>query len=173
MRAETESRDAAVSPVIGVMLMLVVTIIIAAVVSSFAGGLGTTKDTTPTVTLKADLSVTDGLTITCLGVTPGKPVDFDVYVGYNDMYYVVGEGDTFSFTPGASINVPPETEAGEDYMSLDKAFIDAYGKSGSGTSYKNTGMYVPNPSFVGKTYTIQLIGKDSGIIGKAYAVLTA
>ncbi len=66
MNAREESRDAAVSPVIGVMLMLVVTIIIAAVVSSFAGGLGTTKDATPTVTFKADLSVADGLTITCL-----------------------------------------------------------------------------------------------------------
>jgi len=165
MRAETESRDAAVSPVIGVMLMLVVTIIIAAVVSSFAGGLGTTKDTTPTVTLKADLSVTDGLTITCLGVTPGKPVNFDIYVGYNDMYYVVGKGDTFSFTPGASINV--------DEKGLDKAFIDAYGDFGGGDNYKNTGMYVPNPSFVGKTYTIQLVSGDAGIIGKTYAVLTA
>jgi len=38
-------RESAVSPVVGVLLMLVVTIIIAAVVSSFAGGLtgGTTK----------------------------------------------------------------------------------------------------------------------------------
>lgn len=35
------------SPVIGVMLMLVVTIIIAAVVSAFAGGLATTKQTAP------------------------------------------------------------------------------------------------------------------------------
>jgi len=34
-------------------------------------------------------------------------------------------------------------------------------------------MYVPNPNFIGKTYTIQLIDKDSGIIGKAYGVLTA
>ena len=78
MNAREESRDAAVSPVIGVMLMLVVTIIIAAVVSSFAGGLGTTKDTTPTVTFKADLSVEDGLTITCLGATPGKDVNFEI-----------------------------------------------------------------------------------------------
>ena len=33
------AREHAVSPVVGVMLMLVVTIIIAAVVSAFAGGL--------------------------------------------------------------------------------------------------------------------------------------
>ncbi len=36
----THNTDSAVSPVVGVLLMLVVTIIIAAVVSGFAGGLG-------------------------------------------------------------------------------------------------------------------------------------
>jgi archaeal type IV pilus assembly protein PilA len=41
----------AVSPVVGVMLMLVVTIIIAAVVSAFAGGLGSEHKKTPTATM--------------------------------------------------------------------------------------------------------------------------
>jgi len=41
--------EEAVSPVVGVMLMLVVTIIIAAVVSAFAGGLGTTKQAAPSL----------------------------------------------------------------------------------------------------------------------------
>jgi len=163
MNAREESRDAAVSPVIGVMLMLVVTIIIAAVVSSFAGGLGTTKDTTPTVTFKADLSVEDGLTITCIGATPGKDVNFDVCIGDGN-YYKVGEKKfaTSTFTPGMSENI--------DKKALDKGFTDAYGNF---TGYKGTGSYVPNPSFIGKTYTIQLISEDAGIIGKAYAVLTA
>lgn len=167
MNAREESRDAAVSPVIGVMLMLVVTIIIAAVVSSFAGGLGTTKDATPTVTFKADLSVADGLTITCLGVSPGKNVNFDVCVGDTN-YYKVGGGTTSTFTPGTSINIP--SKAPGQQMSLDKGFTDAFGAF---DGYEGTGTYVPNPSFIGKTYTIQLIDKDSGIIGKAYAVLTA
>jgi FlaG/FlaF family flagellin (archaellin) len=42
-----KSRDDGVSPVVGVMLMLVVTIIIAAVVSAFAGGLGGSQQKTP------------------------------------------------------------------------------------------------------------------------------
>lgn len=46
--------DEAVSPVVGVMLMLVVTIIIAAVVSAFAGGLGGDQQKTPQVSLKAE-----------------------------------------------------------------------------------------------------------------------
>lgn len=161
MNAREGSRDSAVSPVVGVMLMLVVTIIIAALVSAYAGGLGTTKDTTPMVTFKADLSVEDGLTITCLGVSPGKNVNFDVVIG-DDNYYKVGTGSTSSFTTGTSRNY--------DSDALDAGFIEAFG---SFQGYTGTGMYVPNSAFIGKTYTIQLIDKDSGIIGKAYAVLTA
>lgn len=160
MNAREESRDAAVSPVIGVMLMLVVTIIIAAVVSSFAGGLGTTKDTTPMVTFKADLSRTDGLTITCLGATPGKGVEFDVCVGDTN-YYKVGSGVTSTFTPGTSINIPADK--------LDEGFTDAFGEF---DGYKGTGFYVLNPNANGQTFTIQLISGDVGIIGRAYAVLT-
>ncbi|MDD1685806.1 type IV pilin [Methanoregula sp.] len=47
-----KSRDAGVSPVVGVMLMLVVTIIIAAVVSAFAGGLGGSQQKTPQASLQ-------------------------------------------------------------------------------------------------------------------------
>ena len=43
----SERKDDAVSPVIGVMLMLVVTLIIAAVVSVFASGLATDTTSTP------------------------------------------------------------------------------------------------------------------------------
>jgi Uncharacterized protein conserved in archaea len=46
-----QHRDLAVSPVVGVMLMLVVTIVIAAVVSAFAGGMATDQHKTPQVTL--------------------------------------------------------------------------------------------------------------------------
>ena len=42
-----ERKEDAVSPVVGVMLMLVVTIIIAAVVSGFAGGLASVKEKAP------------------------------------------------------------------------------------------------------------------------------
>jgi len=52
MKREDES---AVSPVIGVMLMLVVTIIIAAAVSAFAGGLGDDVEVAPTASLDVRL----------------------------------------------------------------------------------------------------------------------
>lgn len=46
--------ESAVSPVVGVMLMLVVTIIIAAVVSAFAGGLGQGSAKAPQVSISAE-----------------------------------------------------------------------------------------------------------------------
>jgi len=52
-------RDDAVSPVIGVMLMLVVTIIIAAVVSSYAGGLGKGEVKPPTASIECHI-INDG-----------------------------------------------------------------------------------------------------------------
>jgi archaeal type IV pilus assembly protein PilA len=56
MNARTKTRDSAVSPVVGVMLMLVVTIIIAAVVSAFAGGMGKTTDKAPTVAMECRIA---------------------------------------------------------------------------------------------------------------------
>ena len=50
-----ERKEDAVSPVIGVMLMLVVTIVIAAVVAAFAGGLGGDVEMAPTAALDIDV----------------------------------------------------------------------------------------------------------------------
>ena len=52
----TERNEDAVSPVVGVMLMLVVTIIIAAVVSGFAGGLAEGKQKAPQASLECTIS---------------------------------------------------------------------------------------------------------------------
>ena len=59
--------ESAVSPVVGVMLMLVVTIIIAAIVSAFAGGAvgGTSK--APQATIQGTYSQSKGMTITHSG----------------------------------------------------------------------------------------------------------
>jgi len=49
----TRGNDSAVSPVVGVMLMLVVTIIIASVISAYAGGLSGTREKAPQVSITA------------------------------------------------------------------------------------------------------------------------
>ena len=64
---QISKKEDAVSPVVGVMLMLVVTIVIAAVVAAFAGGLGTATSATPQATFGYDLKYGNNLTINHLG----------------------------------------------------------------------------------------------------------
>jgi archaeal type IV pilus assembly protein PilA len=56
MYAKSNKHEHAVSPVVGVMLMLVVTIIIAAVVSAFAGGLSTGSKKAPVASFECHIS---------------------------------------------------------------------------------------------------------------------
>ena len=65
-----DDKENAVSPVVGVMLMLVVTIIIAAVVAVFATGVVTTTQTAPTAVLSAgDFKVSPGTYGGLMGMT--------------------------------------------------------------------------------------------------------
>jgi archaeal type IV pilus assembly protein PilA len=57
----TRMNNHAVSPVVGVMLMLVVTIIIAAIVSAFAGGLSESNDKAPNVQIIGHYSQAQGM----------------------------------------------------------------------------------------------------------------
>ena len=89
-----QHREPAVSPVVGVMLMLVVTIIIAAVVSAFAGGLASEQHKAPQVTISTK-SVIQNI---------GGTIDPDTYeLSYSDGYTAKNGilfentgGDTFS-----------------------------------------------------------------------------
>jgi len=75
-----------VSPVVGVMLMLVVTIVIAAVVSGFAGGMMDSQDLAAQATLKGSFSISDGLVIRHTG---GDPVPM------HELNIVIWDGPTF------------------------------------------------------------------------------
>jgi len=65
---QIRKNDEAVSPVVGVMLMLVVTIIIAAVVSGFAGGLAGSQEKVPQASVVATEFVIKGVRDTAGGV---------------------------------------------------------------------------------------------------------
>ena len=56
-------QDAAVSPVIGSILMIVLTLIVAGIASSLAGGLVETKGKPPFVTLEAEYSLSGDLSL--------------------------------------------------------------------------------------------------------------
>jgi len=78
--------DNAVSPVVGVMLMLVVTILIAAVVSAFAGGMGSANEKSPQATIRGTYSIADGITLEHIGGDPISIKDVRLTIrGSNNM----------------------------------------------------------------------------------------
>lgn len=73
-------KTCAVSPVVGVMLMLVVTILIAAVVSAFAGGLAQNQGKTPQSQISGTYSQSRGMTISNDGGDVLSATDIQIYV---------------------------------------------------------------------------------------------
>jgi len=65
-----KKNESAVSPVVGVMMMLVVTIIIAAIVSAFAGSSVSSQNKVPQATIEAKFSISNGMTISNAGGDP-------------------------------------------------------------------------------------------------------
>ncbi len=88
-------RESAVSPVVGVMLMLVVTIIIAAVVSAFAGGLSSEQGKTPQLTLKAS-AVIDAINDT--DKTDWEPTYPTGFTAKNGLIFEHTGGDSFALS---------------------------------------------------------------------------
>ncbi len=90
-----QHKDGAVSPVVGVMLMLVVTIIIAAVVSAFAGGLAGNQHKTP----QANIAVTSVIQSIGGSINPSYPWALTYPSNYhaaNGLKFENNGGDTFS-----------------------------------------------------------------------------
>ena len=74
--------DSAVSPVIGVMLMIVVTVILAAAVSSFTGSIGEKEDPTQAI-FDVECSLTDGImTIKHMGGDPIYKEDVKIMISH-------------------------------------------------------------------------------------------
>lgn len=81
-----EQKERAVSPVVGVMLMLVVTVIIAAVVSAFSGNMMTGGDDTPKATITGTYSQTKGLAMTHAGGDGLFTADLIILVRLSDEF---------------------------------------------------------------------------------------
>lgn len=99
MKFKSDSDDA-VSPVIGVMLMLVVTIIIAAVVSAFGTGVVSDVDSTPTAVIKVsgydvkEASSSEGYDLMSLSL---KHMSGDTLNTKDLKLIIVRNGMTYSF----------------------------------------------------------------------------
>jgi flagellin-like protein len=93
--------DSAVSPVIGVILMVAITVILAAVIGTFVLGLGESLgNSAPQAQYNfeyADAGGTDNkwVNVSHQGGDPVKNSTIDIEVGSNDIY----DGDANSFTP--------------------------------------------------------------------------
>ena len=96
-----KKKEDAVSPVIGVMLMLVVTIVIAAVVAAFAGGLGSDVEMAPTAALDIDVK-SDG-TVKIEHISGESLIANDIEVKVGDAKAKLGSSGTFS--PGQTTTV--------------------------------------------------------------------
>ena len=115
----THKKEDAVSPVIGVMLMLVVTIVIAAVVAAFAGGLATETESAPVAVLDADVYEKSGTPSLTLRSLSGDALDLSetavsIYSIDGDLLAKNKEAlGTGYFTPGMTIPVPLALENGK------------------------------------------------------------
>ena len=120
-----ERNEDAVSPVIGVMLMLVVTIVIAAVVAAFAGGIATDTEPTPSVVLTADAYPTKVILQSLSGdrlETAG--LDVVVYSGDGTLLAKGAVPTTEKyFTPGMKLTVELAFEEGKTINAGDRIQI--------------------------------------------------
>jgi len=80
--------ESGVSPVIGVMLMIVVTVVIAAIVSAFAGGMTGGQDTAPTASIQCKIVKEDAdnatLTFKHISGDSINTADLRIFVSYTD-----------------------------------------------------------------------------------------
>lgn len=108
----TQKQNDAVSPVVGVMLMLVVTIIIAALVSSFAGGLVSDQRTAPV----SQLSV--GYTANIVDTDKNNSVPDITIKPNNGLVFRLMAGDSFSLK-----DISVQLKARDKVLSLDMSDI--------------------------------------------------
>jgi flagellin-like protein len=94
--------DNAVSPVIGVILMVAITVILAAVIGAFVLNLGSSQDTAPTASWQWDSNTTD----VEVQMSSGSEVEVDeIFVNGNDWNgssgNTISAGDTMYLSRGA------------------------------------------------------------------------
>ena len=162
----TSKKEDAVSPIVGVMLMLVATIIVAAIVAAFAGGLAAETDASPNIIISGTYSQTDGLLLKHLSGDSVSGVD--IYVrpdqGFSTSYHklswkadsisessVWNAGDTREVSAS---KIQPMTNGAPDSGTPDSGKYH----DGSSSSYGFN-----NQKSIGKTMIVEL-HKDGRII---------
>ena len=166
----TSKKEDAVSPIVGVMLMLVATIIVAAIVAAFAGGMAAEVDSSPNIIISGTYSQTDGLILK--HVSGDSVSGADIYVrpadGFKTSYHklswksasipedkVWSAGDIIEV--GAA-KIQPETDGAED--------------SGTSHSGKDNKFGFNAGTSIGKSMTVE-VHKDGRIIASTTVKIMA
>jgi flagellin-like protein len=154
------TEDRAVSPVIGVILMVAITVILAAVIGTFVLGLGdSVSQAAPQASVEVDSISTSSETVT-LKHTGGDNI---VFSETDIKMETSGTGGTFTYSAGDGVDSPKFTTA--DKLTLDPstttptATLDGTNAYGSASS---TGTAWDIAS--GDTLTITLVDQASGQI---------
>lgn len=190
--------DSAVSPVVGVMLMLVVTIIIAAVVSTFAGSAVNSQQKIPQATIQGKFSVGSGMEITHMGGDALATSDLVFTVRNSPVFgqnleqitaqvidksliqdgrgrlldYGGGSTNATSFVSGDSLYIKPEN--------LGCATLQP--RIWAGTHHLNAGkleneyfeeLCFDNPRSVGKTFFLDVSDKKGNLISRCEVTITS
>ena len=162
----TSKKEDAVSPIVGVMLMLVATIIVAAIVAAFAGGLAAETDASPNIIISGTYSQTDGLVLKHLSGDSVSGVG--IYVrpdqGFSTSYYKlswkageIAENNVWNagdIKEIAAENIQPETNGAPN------SGTPKLGKNHDGSS---SYYGFNNQTSIGKTMIVEL-HKDGRII---------
>ena len=179
----TSKKEDAVSPIVGVMLMLVATIIVAAIVAAFAGGLAAETDASPNIIISGTYSQTDGLLLKHLSGDSVSGVG--IYVrpdqGFSTSYYKlswkageIAENDVWNagdIKEIAAKDIQKETDGAPDsyYYSKTKYLDESYG-----ISYNSVTGYYYSTNHDGQSdvfgFNFKGNGKKSTAVGKTMIV---
>ena len=157
----TSKKEDAVSPIVGVMLMLVATIIVAAIVAAFAGGLAAETDASPNIIISGTYSQTDGLVLKHLSGDSVSGVD--IYVrpdqGFSTSYHKLSwKADSISESSVWNAGDTREVSASKIQPMTNGAPNSGTNHDGSSSSYGFN-----NQKSIGKTMIVEL-HKDGRII---------
>ena len=157
----TSKKEDAVSPIVGVMLMLVATIIVAAIVAAFAGGLAAETDASPNIIISGTYSQTDGLLLKHLSGDSVSGVD--IYVrpdqGFSTSYHKLSwKADSISESSVWNAGDTREVSASKIQPMTNGAPNSGTNHDGSSSSYGFN-----NQKSIGKTMIVEL-HKDGRII---------
>jgi len=183
----------AVSPVVGVMLMLVVTIIIAAIVSAFAGGLSESNDKAPSVQLTGGYSQSQGLWIENEGPDDVSTMSTTVLVRLSDSFgnaeHIVWTVNKTSITNTSAL---PATETDADkcrwmraggYTGIksfnvgDRAYVlppyQTHTFLQPGVDSKSSTYWLDNPENIGRSFWVELTDKSGKIFTRTKVKIEA